>query len=86
VFADQATGTLDSAAAAASASAAVATAAPFVLPGTALAFFPTGLVITCVWTAGFLGAVGFGTVGRIQFREQYRRRVKREMALNTRTI
>jgi hypothetical protein len=59
---------------------------PFVIPGTKLAFFPTGLVVTCIWAAGFLGAVGFGTIGRIQFREQYRRRVKREMATGIRTF
>ncbi|KAF2187884.1 hypothetical protein K469DRAFT_661251 [Zopfia rhizophila CBS 207.26] len=85
VFAQQATTTNDPSAKA-SASAAAAKAAPFVLPGTTLAFFPTGLVITCVWTAGFFAAVGLGTVGRIQFREQYRRRMKREMANGMRTI
>jgi hypothetical protein len=85
VFAKQASTTNDPAAAA-SASAAVVKAAPFVLPGTSLAFFPTGLVITCIWTAGLLGAVGFGTIGRIQFREQYRRRMKRDVATRVRTI
>ncbi|KAF2279297.1 uncharacterized protein EI97DRAFT_171922 [Westerdykella ornata] len=86
VFAAQGPTVTDEAAAAASASALVATAVPFVLPGTALAFFPVGLVITCVWTALFLLSVGLGTVGRMQFREQYRRRIKREMAAGLRTI
>lgn len=85
VFNKQAT-PADAAAAAASASAAAAKATPFVLPGTSLAFFPVGLVITCVWTGGFFLAVGLGTIGRIQFREQYRRRMKREMAMGQRTI
>jgi hypothetical protein len=74
------------AATAASASAAAASATPFVLPGTSLAFFPIGLVITSVWTAVFFLAVGLGTVGRMQFREQYRRRMKRELAAGVRTI
>ncbi|KAF2472997.1 uncharacterized protein BDR25DRAFT_13109 [Lindgomyces ingoldianus] len=85
VFSKQATTTNDPAAQA-SASAAVAKAAPFNLPGTNLAFFPTGLVITCIWTGGLFLAVGLGTVGRIQFREQYRRRMKREVASGMRTI
>jgi hypothetical protein len=72
--------------AAAAASAAVQSAEPFVVPGTSLAFFPVGLVVTCVWTAGFFLAVGGGTFGRIQFREQYRRRVKAEAARGMRTI
>ncbi|KAF2265925.1 hypothetical protein CC78DRAFT_168133 [Lojkania enalia] len=86
VFAQQDTTPTDAAAAAASASDAVAAAEPFDVPGMTLAFFPTGLVITCVWTGLFIAAVGAGTVGRIQFREQYRRRVKREMASGFRTI
>ncbi|EUC46319.1 hypothetical protein COCMIDRAFT_4596 [Bipolaris oryzae ATCC 44560] len=72
--------------AAASASAAVASAAPFVVPGTALAFFPIGLVITSIWAFFFFLAVGFGTYGRIQYRDQYRRRVRAELARGVRTI
>lgn len=70
----------------ASAAPASASAPPFVLPGTTLAFFPTGLLITCIWMIGFVGSVGLGTFGRIQFRDQYRRRVKNEAARNVRTI
>jgi len=70
----------------ASASAAAAEAAPFVLPGTSLAFFPVGLVITSVWTVLLFTAVGLGTIGRIQFRDQYRRRVQREQTMGVRTI
>lgn len=84
VFAQASTTNTTSPAAQASASAAAAT--PFVLPGTKLAFFPTGLVITCAWTGGLFLAVGLGTVGRIQFREQYRRRVKRDFAARVQTI
>ncbi|KAB2105326.1 hypothetical protein AG0111_0g6691 [Alternaria gaisen] len=72
--------------AAASASAAVSSAAPFVIPGTALAFFPIGLVVTSVWALFFFLAVGFGTYGRIQYRDQYRRRVRAEQARGVRTI
>ena len=85
VFAKQATTTNDPAAAA-SASAQVQLVAPFVIPGTQLAFFPIGLVVTCIWTGLFFLTVGGGTVGRIQYREQYRRRVKNDMARNMRTI
>ncbi|KAI9850720.1 MAG: hypothetical protein M1838_005211 [Thelocarpon superellum] len=50
---------------------------PFIMPGQTLGIFPTGLVVTCLWTlAGFI-VVGYGTMGRYQFRQQYRRRVKR---------
>jgi hypothetical protein len=72
--------------AAASASAAVSSAAPFIIPGTALAFFPIGLVVTSVWALFFFLAVGFGTYGRIQYRDQYRRRVRAELARGVRTI
>lgn len=72
--------------AAASASAIAQDAAPFVVPGMYLAFFPIGLVITSVWAFFFFLAVGLGTYGRIQFRDQYRRRVRMEMARGVRTI
>ncbi|KAF2025647.1 hypothetical protein EK21DRAFT_116578 [Setomelanomma holmii] len=72
--------------AAASASSAAQSAEPFVVPGQSLAFFPIGLVVTSAWTAMFFAAVGFGTYGRIQFREQYRRRVRTDAARGVRTI
>jgi hypothetical protein len=72
--------------AAASASAVVASAAPFVIPGTTLAFVPIGLIVTSTWAILFFIAVGLGTYGRIQFRDQYRRRVKAEMARGVKTI
>ncbi|KAF2010401.1 hypothetical protein BU24DRAFT_356088 [Aaosphaeria arxii CBS 175.79] len=84
VFANSAASQTENAAAAASSLAAAVQ--PFYLPGTNLAFFPIGLVITCAWTGFFLLTVGLGTLGRIQFRDQYRRRLKREMAYNVRTI
>jgi len=58
----------------------------FTVPGTTLGIFPIGLIITCIWTGFFLAAVGFGTLGRIQFREQYRRRSKMAYAQTLRTI
>ncbi|KAF1361390.1 hypothetical protein EJ07DRAFT_111282 [Lizonia empirigonia] len=72
--------------AAAAASSAVVLAAPFVVPGTFLAFFPVGLVVTSLWALFFFLAVGLGTYGRIQFRDQYRRRMNAEKARNVRTI
>jgi hypothetical protein len=87
VFAKQATSATDAAAAAA-ASAAVQSAAPFVVPGQTLDGRVTkaGLIVTLTWAVGFMSVVGLGTFGRIQFREQYRRRMKNEVARNMRTI
>ncbi|KIW63207.1 hypothetical protein PV04_10071 [Phialophora macrospora] len=56
------------------ATAAIAAAVPFVLPGTSLGIFPTGLIVTCAWTALFFLAYGLGTIGRIQYRSAYRKR------------
>ncbi|KAL1983693.1 hypothetical protein VTN96DRAFT_10122 [Rasamsonia emersonii] len=54
----------------------VSSATKFVLPGTHIMVFPTGLIVTCVWTGVFGLVVGLGTVGRYQFRQHYRRRVQ----------
>lgn len=54
----------------------VAAATAFVLPGTTLGIFPTGLIITGVWAGAFLGAVGYGTLTRMKFRDHYRRRLR----------
>ena len=70
----------------ASISAGVAAATPFVLPGTRLGIFPIGLIITSVWTFLFVGIVGYGTFGRVRFRESYRRRIKARMNAGVRTI
>ncbi len=83
VFSDQ-SATMTDAEAQASAAAAIAAAAP--LPGLTLGIVPVGMYITIGWTVLFLGAVGWGTFGRMQFREQYRRRIKRDIALGVRTI
>jgi hypothetical protein len=73
--------------AAASASAAVQSAAPFVVPGQTISeVSPIGVIITGIWCIGFFITVGGGTYGRIQFREQYRRRVRTEAARGVRTI
>ena len=47
---------------------------PFVLPGTTFGIFPVGFIITGVWALIFVGAVGFGTFGRYQFRNAFRRK------------
>ncbi|OAX79397.1 hypothetical protein ACJ72_06285 [Emergomyces africanus] len=54
----------------------VAAATAFVLPGTNLGIFPTGLIITSIWAGAFLGAVGHGTLTRMKFRDHYRRRLQ----------
>ena len=48
---------------------------PFVLPGTTFGIFPVGFIITGVWTFLFFLAVGLGTLGRLQFRRAFRRRI-----------
>lgn len=61
-----------------SATAAANSAVPFVMPGMRIQIVPVGLGVTTVWVGLFVGIVGLGTVRRIQFRNQYRRRVRRE--------
>ncbi|MCJ1309538.1 hypothetical protein MMC25_003198 [Agyrium rufum] len=58
----------------------VAAAVVFSVPGMTLGIFPVGLVITSIWTVLFVLAVGAGTLGRMQFRDAYRRRCKMEGA------
>ncbi|OJD13298.1 hypothetical protein ACJ73_09220 [Blastomyces percursus] len=54
----------------------LAAATAFVLPGTTIGIFPTGLIITGIWSGVFLGAVGYGTLTRMKFRDHYRRRLR----------
>lgn len=49
---------------------------PYDVPGLALGVFPTGLIVTSVWMMCFVGVVGAGTIGRMQFRDQYRRAIR----------
>jgi hypothetical protein len=56
------------------AQAAQAKAAAFVLPGRTLGIFPIGLIITSTWALLFIGTIMYGTIGRMQFRDQFRRR------------
>ncbi|CAG8979766.1 hypothetical protein HYALB_00012403 [Hymenoscyphus albidus] len=49
----------------------------FVLPGTKFEIFPIGFVITSTWAVLFISTIAYGTYGRLQFREQYRRRTAR---------
>ncbi|KAF2762134.1 hypothetical protein EJ05DRAFT_497002 [Pseudovirgaria hyperparasitica] len=78
VFSQAAVSSPDSAA---QASASAAAAIPFVLPGVTFGIFPVGFIITMSWTVLFVAVVGYGTWGRYQFREHYRRRVKRDQAI-----
>jgi hypothetical protein len=59
---------------------------PFVVPGLSLGLFPTGLIVTSIWMVLFATAVGLGTIGRIQFREQYRRAILAQKAEAQRRI
>jgi hypothetical protein len=49
---------------------------PYDVPGLALNVFPVGLIVTGIWMALFFGVVGAGTIGRMQFRDQYRSAMK----------
>jgi len=84
LFQDSATGNTTAAAHGAAVSAAAK--AEFVLPGTSLGIFPIGLIITSAWACIFIAVLAYGTFGRIQFRESYRRRMKRGVAGITRTF
>lgn len=48
--------------------------APFVLPGTAILIEPVGAIITGLWAFLFVSTVGYGTFGRMQFRDQFKSR------------
>ncbi|KAJ3566812.1 hypothetical protein NPX13_g6994 [Xylaria arbuscula] len=47
---------------------------PFVLPGVNILIFPIGLVVSGFWLLVGIGAYGFGTYERYNYRETYRRR------------
>lgn len=61
------------------ATAAIAAAAPFVLPGRTFGIFPIGFIVTGSWTVLFLVAFGLGTLGRIRYRDAYRKRKAAQM-------
>lgn len=50
---------------------------PFVVPGLNILIFPIGAIITGVWAILFCGTIAYGTFGRYQFREDFRRRSAR---------
>lgn len=50
---------------------------PFVVPGLNILIFPIGGIITGVWAILFTGTIAYGTFGRYQFREDFRRRSAR---------
>lgn len=47
----------------------------FVLPGVQFMIFPIGMVITGIWLIAGVAVVGYGTVERMNYRRQFRRRV-----------
>jgi len=55
----------------------VASGSPFVVPGLQIMIFPIGGIITGVWAILFISTIAYGTYGRMQFRESYRRRAAR---------
>jgi hypothetical protein len=55
----------------------VAPGQTFVLPGVHILIAPIGGIVTGTWALLFALTVGYGTVSRMQFKEQYRRRVAR---------
>jgi len=55
----------------------VAANQPFVVPGLHILIFPIGGIITGIWAVLFIGTLLYGTYGRMQFRDQYRRRFAR---------
>jgi hypothetical protein len=55
----------------------VASDAPFVLPGLHILIFPIGGIITGTWAVLFIATIAYGTFGRMQFRDQYKRRSMR---------
>ena len=65
------------AAAEAAAASAAAANVPFQLPGVTAAFFPVGAVVTGAWVLLFALTVGLGTLGRLQFRHDFRARAGR---------
>ena len=73
-------GTGPGAAAPTAIAAAIQTASAFVVPGVTLGIFPIGLIVTSAWSLIFIAAIGYGTYGRIRFRENYRRRKAAAMA------
>lgn len=60
------------------ASARLARPTPFVMPGLGLGKFPVSLVVSSVWAVLGVAVMTWGTVGRYQYRQQYRRRKMRE--------
>jgi hypothetical protein len=55
---------------------------PFVVPGLSLGVEPIGLVVVGAWTFLFITTVGAGTIGRIRFRDQYRRAIRAQKSEN----
>jgi len=59
---------------------------PFIVPGLSLGIFPTGLIITGIWMVLFICTVVYGTLGRIKFRDEYRRQWRIEKEIGIRRI
>ena len=49
-------------------------------PGTNLAVFPVGLIITSIWALLLMMIMGYSTINKIQAREAYRRRIRSRMS------
>lgn len=51
---------------------------PFVVPGLNIMIFPIGAIITGLWATVFISTIAYGTYGRMQFRDSFRRRTLAE--------
>jgi hypothetical protein len=58
----------------------------FKMPGTQILIFPIGAIITGVWAVLLLSTIAYGTVGRIGFRDQFRRQTARSQKGGSTTI
>jgi hypothetical protein len=64
----------------------VAPGEPFVVPGTHILITPIGGIVTGTWALLLIATITYGTVGRMRFKDHYRRRVARATRGNLATI
>lgn len=59
---------------------------PYDVPALSLGIFPVGLIVVSSWAFLFISVVGYGTFGRMQYRDQYRRAIKTQKEEQQRRI
>jgi hypothetical protein len=79
VFADSLTPSqlADVAAAASASAAALAKKLPFKVPGMRILILPVGGIVTGVWALILISTIAYGTVGRYNFQQNFRKRSAR---------